>query len=252
MIHGLRKTLAMWCGCLALSAAAELHTFTNSDGKSFQGKIVRTANGAVTIRREPDGREFTLPLSKLSAEDQTHAKAWMAANPVLKLVFQSIVKSENREGNGKGSSKSEAYCEIEVKNSHSESTPPLRLYYSLAKSSSGLGNSPFPPSQEALDGSIEIPPIAAFRSVVVRSASVSVSTTKTAKVSERQTSSGTVVLDVDAQTNKTSLEGIAFYVYHGQNRVESYVTPGLDKRFMVRLGSTGYEGPDAPKTPDVR
>jgi hypothetical protein len=50
-------------------AAQEMRTFTNQAGVTLQAKLVAVAGDQVTIMRA-DGRQFTLPISTLSAADQ--------------------------------------------------------------------------------------------------------------------------------------------------------------------------------------
>jgi hypothetical protein len=59
--------------CLALPALAESRAWKDATGRVIQAEFVSATTEAVIIRR--DGKDFTLPLAKLSAEDQ----AWVLA-----------------------------------------------------------------------------------------------------------------------------------------------------------------------------
>lgn len=61
---------------LFLGFLVPLHarTWTSTDGKKLQADFVSADETSVTIKRKKDGREFTLPLSKLSAKDQAFVK----------------------------------------------------------------------------------------------------------------------------------------------------------------------------------
>jgi hypothetical protein len=60
---------------LALSPALadDFRVFTSAQGVAIKAKLVGIANGQVTIVRE-DGRQFTLPVTALSAADQAFLK----------------------------------------------------------------------------------------------------------------------------------------------------------------------------------
>ncbi len=88
--------------CLGMfSARAEFREWTAADGRKLLAEFVSLEDGQVTIKRRVDGREFKLPLEKLSEADQAWAtekgaalqaeaeKAALrsrASNPFLKLV----------------------------------------------------------------------------------------------------------------------------------------------------------------------
>lgn len=54
----------------------DLREWTSSDGVVIKAQFIRHGPGGVTIRME-DGREFTVPLDRLSPEDQ----AWVRGRP---------------------------------------------------------------------------------------------------------------------------------------------------------------------------
>jgi hypothetical protein len=56
-------------------AEDEYRAFTSSDGKSLEAKLVSATATEATIVRK-DGKEFTLPLSRLSAADQAYIDTW--------------------------------------------------------------------------------------------------------------------------------------------------------------------------------
>lgn len=51
--------------------------FTSSDGRKLRADIVRASDTEVTLKRDPDGKEFTIPLERLSEADQVVVKAWL-------------------------------------------------------------------------------------------------------------------------------------------------------------------------------
>jgi hypothetical protein len=52
--------------------------FTSSDGKKLQAEIETASETDVTLKREKDGKNFTIPLARLSEEDQKFVAAWLA------------------------------------------------------------------------------------------------------------------------------------------------------------------------------
>jgi hypothetical protein len=56
--------------------AAAPHTFTSTDGRKLTATIVEKTATSVTIRRAEDGKDFILPLDRLSAADQAFVKVW--------------------------------------------------------------------------------------------------------------------------------------------------------------------------------
>lgn len=73
----------------SLSAFAQARTWTDTDGRTVEADLVRKEATAVVLR-VPDGREFTVPLARLSEEDQK----WVAtAQPVAPK--ESVPVTEN-------------------------------------------------------------------------------------------------------------------------------------------------------------
>ena len=56
-------------------------TWTSSDGKKLEADFVSATETHVTLKRSKDGKSFTLPLARLSAEDQTYIKEEATAKP---------------------------------------------------------------------------------------------------------------------------------------------------------------------------
>ncbi|MEM0896300.1 MAG: dienelactone hydrolase family protein [Verrucomicrobiota bacterium] len=59
----------------AVSLHANSRTWTSADGKTLEAEFVSATESEVTIRRESDGRRFTLKLDKLSEDDRAYVKA---------------------------------------------------------------------------------------------------------------------------------------------------------------------------------
>ncbi|MEC5127263.1 hypothetical protein VSU19_10920 [Verrucomicrobiales bacterium BCK34] len=92
---------------IASSHAGELRDWTNSAGKTISAEMTSLSGEEITLKME-NGRSYTLPLSSLSAEDQTFAKAAQAEKEAIanapkpktetlmtvpgKLIFQSDFK----------------------------------------------------------------------------------------------------------------------------------------------------------------
>jgi predicted peptidase len=64
-------------------ALAEVRTWKTADGlKCIEAEFISTRDGEVTIKRKSDLRLFTLPISKLSAEDQAWIKTQKAETSI--------------------------------------------------------------------------------------------------------------------------------------------------------------------------
>ncbi|NRB76755.1 MAG: DUF1592 domain-containing protein [Verrucomicrobiales bacterium] len=65
-------SLLIACALLPLGAIAQdVRQFTSSDGVTIKASFVSFEDGKVTIRLAKDGKTYTVPLERLSAEDQT-------------------------------------------------------------------------------------------------------------------------------------------------------------------------------------
>jgi len=79
------RFLVLALSCLGLTDVAHARLWTSNDGKTLEAEWVSAAQGQVTLRR-PDGQVFTLPLSRLSAADQTWVKQQATAPPAAAAV----------------------------------------------------------------------------------------------------------------------------------------------------------------------
>ncbi|NNC87965.1 MAG: prolyl oligopeptidase family serine peptidase [Akkermansiaceae bacterium] len=69
---------------LLLASGLQARTWTSADGKTLQAGFVSATATEVTLKRDRDGREFTLALTKLSEDDRAFVAetlAEMADNP---------------------------------------------------------------------------------------------------------------------------------------------------------------------------
>lgn len=75
----MKRLLLTLCLTTALHAqqpAAAPHTFTSTDGRKLTATVIEKTATTVTLRRAEDGKDFILPLERLSAADQALVKAW--------------------------------------------------------------------------------------------------------------------------------------------------------------------------------
>jgi len=52
--------------------------FTSADGKELVAEIVKATEAEVTLKKSSDGKEYTLPLVRLSESDREFVAAWLA------------------------------------------------------------------------------------------------------------------------------------------------------------------------------
>lgn len=65
---------------LALSLPLFAYEFTDLQGRKLNAEIVSADAGQVTLKRAPDGRVFSVPVTTFSAADQKHIADWARAN----------------------------------------------------------------------------------------------------------------------------------------------------------------------------
>ncbi|MCP5537613.1 MAG: hypothetical protein H7A51_15445 [Akkermansiaceae bacterium] len=78
------RKLALTLGLLTFASitpftVAEMHTFTNTEGKSIEAEIVGVSSGKVSLKMK-GGKIYTLPFTSLSESDQAYIKDWHAQN----------------------------------------------------------------------------------------------------------------------------------------------------------------------------
>ena len=64
-------------GVLLNPCAAAERKFTSADGKELVAEMVTATATEVTLKRTSDGKEFTLPLARLSEDDRKFVAAWI-------------------------------------------------------------------------------------------------------------------------------------------------------------------------------
>jgi len=75
-------------------AQTELRTFTNSQGKTVQARVIGVSGASVTIVTAT-GQQFTLPIATLSAADQQYLKSLPAAAPAAAAAKAAYKPSPN-------------------------------------------------------------------------------------------------------------------------------------------------------------
>jgi hypothetical protein len=68
--------------CVTLAAHAEVRTWTDTTGKFKREASLERLAGESVVLKTPDGKELTIPLSRLSPEDQAYAKKTATAAPI--------------------------------------------------------------------------------------------------------------------------------------------------------------------------
>ena len=66
---------------LLLPLTTQARTWTSTDGKTLEAKFVSATDSEVTLKRDSDGKQFTLPISRLSNDDQIFIKEQANAKP---------------------------------------------------------------------------------------------------------------------------------------------------------------------------
>jgi hypothetical protein len=220
------------------------YTFTNPEGKSFDGEILRVQKDTVTIERTSDRRSFSMPIAKLSPADQAYATQWKKDNPDIRLTFNVVKESENNEVDGSNQESDDSF-RIEVKNGNPEPTPALKLYYTITKRTTGDKELvSFDTSKEQLSGSLNIVPIPAFRSDTVTTSAVHVAKIASTTTTTTRDGSGQMIDNVITKKGQVALKGINLVVYFNNREVARWNTGGLQDQ-TVDLKAAGFTGKPA-------
>ena len=75
----MKKTILIWMGlACGLVGVLEARTWTSGDGRKLDAEFISATDRYVTVRREADGKRFTMELAKISEAD----REWVAAKLV--------------------------------------------------------------------------------------------------------------------------------------------------------------------------
>lgn len=84
------KTPLLVVTLVALTTLATSRTWTSTDGNTVDAEFISATETHVTIQREADRKRFTLPIEKLSTEDQ----AWIKSNEEGDAAVEMELPSE--------------------------------------------------------------------------------------------------------------------------------------------------------------
>ena len=102
----MKRALCSFSLLLVICASLTAREWTATDGRKLQADFVSSANGQVTLKRATDGQTFTLPLSRLSATDNTwiaeQGKGGVSPGKPLTGPFADLVKGDWALSNYKG------------------------------------------------------------------------------------------------------------------------------------------------------
>ena len=139
------RRLLLLAGLVLLSSrvpAGEPRSFTSKDGRSIEAEIISYKGDNLRVRRADTKREFTLPLSSLSDEDQSSVRDFIREHPELRETIRpSDVRIEYSRAKFERTVTSETYWRDEsvenlgytfqVLNQSSQPIDGLRLEYIL-------------------------------------------------------------------------------------------------------------------------
>lgn len=76
-------------GCLiCVSSSLIARTFTDTDGRQFDGSLLSVAGGQVAVQRNLDRQNFTLERTRFSDSDQVYFDDWIEQNSIGKLSYR--------------------------------------------------------------------------------------------------------------------------------------------------------------------
>lgn len=214
--------------------------FTSPDGKTFVGEITGVSGDTVFIRRVPDGRRFSVPVSRLSQSDQDYIAEWKVANPDLKLSFD-VTKESKTVKKEKLLEIDEVAYKITIKNNSPDETPALRLYYSQYKRTNDprMSGKARKRISETRSGCLEIPPIDGFETLVLNAEPMKVSVITEVEEREVPDAEGRRVKVRDYHKVEEELKGINFLVFLKEREVARFDTTAVQE-LGVDLKAAGF------------
>jgi hypothetical protein len=120
----------------ALAAAnAELHTFTDTFGRTFSGAVTEATDASAKVRRE-DGQVFTLDLAKLTEADVAYVAKWRREHQAFTLrvetsQFHTPLGSNQARDPGSVEQNIAAGYDIKVTNAAAAPAANLRVEYNV-------------------------------------------------------------------------------------------------------------------------
>lgn len=126
-------------------AWAELHTFTDTQGRTLKAEIVGATDRTVKIRRE-DGQIFEVPSTTFVLDDRKYIEAWAKeqsekANPVrLRVQVSQTKKTVGKSSDITSDSKEiEAGYRIQIRNESQTAAKGLHIEYRVFKFEDRVG-----------------------------------------------------------------------------------------------------------------
>ena len=87
----MKNFILLFLGIFSIELSAAPRTWTASDGRTLDAELVARTADTVTLKRETDSKEFSLPIASLSKEDQAFIKK--SGIPVAKPVDEAALKA---------------------------------------------------------------------------------------------------------------------------------------------------------------
>lgn len=165
------QSLALGMVILTSSVYAEMHTFTNTAGKSIEAEITEVSSGKVKLKMG-NGKSYNLPITNLSDADKTYIKEWYEKNKnnarpsdfKLDLTKKSERVREPRDKDknskkGKLIKTSKRDFTYHFKLAYNKSTPAenISVSYEMVKRTTTRGDAKVDPIYELITGTEAIP-----------------------------------------------------------------------------------------------
>lgn len=219
-------------------ASAEMRTFTDTQGRKIEAEIVGVSGSKVTLKLA-NGKTYTIPLTKLSKDDQFFVEVWAdvdkkeggqktegAGTVIPDNVNYRFELDVNKERIKKGDKTrvdrgeyklDEWIFKVELENRSQVDLEGLEMSYRIyvdTKASVKLGSLEEPP--KFYGGRVKVDPIDDGDSVLVKTGS--------AKLMELELDGDFVFNDGSRNKLDDDLEGVWIKVWHGDKKVAEYKT----------------------------
>jgi hypothetical protein len=221
----------------SLALKAEQRTFTSNDGRTLMAELVAADVTNATLEFT-DGRKSVVPLTRLSAQDQTYVKDWIKSHPMAIRYSFTIDWSKEKAGSNRSNegvtlvTQNRYVCHFKITN---RATVPLedveahlQVYYKVKD-----GNAE---SEHHVDCVRNIPSMAAGQTVTVESDPVTI------YISELQ--GGYYYKNGSSPRQADSVRGTAATLVHAGKEVFEFVSTGIKKapeELKRRTGSDGFD-----------
>ncbi|MFO1485639.1 MAG: hypothetical protein U1F71_19920 [Verrucomicrobiaceae bacterium] len=137
------KTYLILSSCALIALALPAREFTDLQGRKLEAELIAVAGGQVTLKRQGDGRVFTVPTTTFTADDQKFMSDWADQNTKYSFDVRYTKKKlgETKQKQGVVTVEDERWIyEIEIRNKLPVAVGDVRVdYWCFRREDGGKG-----------------------------------------------------------------------------------------------------------------